>query len=85
MNAREEYIVALFQLSKSAHPEIWVRFVNALSDYVQDQMERTITSVPTNEALLAVGMVRHMREFRDEVKNIEMIYDKVTRERPTKK
>jgi hypothetical protein len=81
MTAREAYIRALYAVSKSVHPDVWMKFVEALSAYTHDQMERVITSVPTNEALLAVGMVRHMREFRDEVKNIEMIYQKMDKEK----
>jgi hypothetical protein len=78
---REAYIRALYALSKNVHPDVWVKFVEALSAYTQDQMERVITSVPTNEALLAIGMVRHMREFRDEVKNIDALYQKVDKEK----
>jgi hypothetical protein len=80
MNAREAYIRSLYMVSKNVHPEIWIKFVEALSAYTQDQMERVITSVPTNEALLAIGMVRHMREFRDEVKNIDTINQKMDKE-----
>jgi len=80
MNAREVYIRALYSLSKNVHPDVWIKFVEALSNYTQDQMERVVTSVPTNEALVAIGMVRHMREFRDEVKGVDVIYQKMDRE-----
>ena len=80
MNAREGYLRALYSVSKNVHPDVWIKFVEALSVYTQDQMERVVTSVPTNEALLAIGMVRYMREFRDEVKNIDIVYQKVDKE-----
>jgi hypothetical protein len=77
VSSRNEYIRALFQVSKAVHPEVWTKFVKAIEVYTADQIERTITSVPTADALIAVGMVRHMREFRDEVIAIEKLYEKV--------
>ena len=79
MTAREEYIRALFLLSKSTPPEIWSKFVVALGDYVSDQIERVVSNAPSADIHLAVGYVRYMREFRDEVKNIEVIYQKLDR------
>jgi hypothetical protein len=81
MNPREAYLRTLYTVSKNTHPDVWIKFVEALSAYTQDQMERVITSVPTNEALLAIGMVRHMREFRDEVKNIDDAIRKMDKEK----
>lgn len=81
MNQREAYLRALYTISKNVHPDVWIKFVEALSAYTQDQMERVVTSVPTNEALLAIGMVRHMREFRDEVKNIDETIRKMDKDR----
>lgn len=81
MNAREEYLRALYSLSKNTPPDVWMKFVNALTVYTQDQMERVVISAPTNEALVAIGMVRHMREFREEVKNIEEAHRKMDKEK----
>lgn len=81
MNAREEYLKALYTVSKTVPPEIWANFVRVLTAYTLDQMERTVTSVPTNDALIAIGMVRHMREFRDEVKDIEATIRKMDKEK----
>lgn len=77
MTPREDYLRALFTVSKTTPPEVWTAFVNALTNYTWDQMERVITSAPTNDALIAIGMVRHMRELRDEIVNIEAIVRKM--------
>lgn len=81
MTAREDYLRALYTLSKTCPPEIWVNFVKALTTYTADQMERTVVSVPSGEALIAIGMVRHMREFRDEVRDVETIIRKMDKEK----
>jgi hypothetical protein len=81
MTARDDYLKALYTVSKTTPPEVWVNFVNALTTYTWDQMEKVVISVPTNEALVAIGMVRHMREFRDEVKDIEATVRKMDKER----
>ena len=77
MTAREEYIRALFQLSRNTHPETWERFVTTLTAYTMEHMEKVILNTPTLEAHIAIGYMRHMREFRDEVKTIDVLYEKM--------
>lgn len=81
MNARETYIRALYTLSKSTPPEVWEKFKEALTVYVSDQIEKTIGSAPSQDILIAVGYVRYMREFRDEVKNIDAVIQKMDKEK----
>ena len=81
MTARDDYLRALYRLSKSCPPEAWENFRVALGSYVSDQIEKVIGSAPSGDVQIAVGYVRYMREFRDEVKNIETMYQKVDKER----
>lgn len=81
MNAREEYLRSLYAVSKTTPPEVWVKFKEALSVYVSDQIEKVIGSAPSADIQIAVGYVRYMREFRDEVKNIDEHMKKMDKEK----
>ena len=81
MNPREEYLRTLYTLSKSTPPEMWEKFKLALTAYVADQIEKVIGSAPSQDVLIAVGYARYMREFRDEVKDIDALIRKMDREK----
>ena len=81
MNQREAYLRTLYALSKSTPPDMWEQFKEALSVYVSDQIEKVIGSAPSQDIQIAVGYVRYMREFRDEVKNIDELVRKMDKER----
>lgn len=74
---RDEYIKALFHVSKNTPPDVWLSFMAAFRNYVEYDMERLIVSVPTNEALVSIGMCRRMREIRDDFSNIELLFKKI--------
>jgi hypothetical protein len=81
VNPREGYIRALYTLSKSTPPDVWEKFKEALTVYVSDQIEKVIGSAPSADIQIAVGYVRYMREFRDEVKNIDDAIRKMDKEK----
>jgi hypothetical protein len=81
MSAREEYLRTLYTVSKNTPPEMWEKFKVALSVYVSDQIEKVIGSAPSQDVLIAVGYARYMREFRDEVKNIDTLIQKMDKEK----
>lgn len=81
MNAREAYLRALYTVSKSTPPEVWESFKEALTVYVSDQIEKVIGSAPSQDIQIAVGYVRYMREFRDEVKGIDDAIRKMDKEK----
>jgi hypothetical protein len=81
MNPREEYLRTLYAVSKTVPPEVWEKFKSALSTYVSDQIEKVIGSAPSADIQIAVGYVRYMREFRDEVKNIDAHIQKMDKEK----
>ena len=79
MTPREEYIRALFQVAKGVHPDLWSRFIGAFVNYTSYEMERMIITVPTNDALVSIGMCRRMRELRDDFRTIEELYQKIVK------
>jgi actin-like ATPase involved in cell morphogenesis len=81
VNQREAYLRALYALSKNVPPEVWDKFKESLIVYVSDQIEKVIGSAPSQDIQIAVGYVRYMREFRDEVKNIDTLIQKMDREK----
>lgn len=81
MSVREDYLRALYRLSKSTPPEVWEQFRMSLNIYASDQIERAITGTPVAEIHIAVGYARYMKEFRDEIRNIETIIQKMDKER----
>lgn len=81
MNSREGYIRALYLLSKNTPPDVWEKFKEALTVYVSDQIEKVIGSAPSQDIPIAVGYARYMREFRDEVKNIDALMQKMDKEK----
>lgn len=72
--ARDEYLKALYALSKS-DPAVWATFVEALKVYTLDELERITTSSVEN-APIAIGFGRRVKEFRDDCVDIETIIDK---------
>ena len=81
MNQREAYLRSLYMLSKSTPPDVWEKFKESLSAYVSDQIEKVIGSAPSQDIQIAVGYVRYMREFREEIKNIDALVQKMDREK----
>ena len=72
--ARDEYLKALYALSKS-DPNTWATFVEAFKAYTADELER-ITSASVEHAPIAIGFGRRMKELRDDCIDIEKIMDK---------
>jgi hypothetical protein len=72
---RDEYIRALFDLSK-VDPAKWATFVEAFKAYTVSELERITTSTVDN-APIAVGFGRKMKELRDDFIGIEALMDKI--------
>jgi hypothetical protein len=72
--ARDEYIKALYALSKS-DPNAWATYVEAFKAYTADELER-ITIASVEHAPIAIGFGRKMKELRDDCIDIEKIMDK---------
>jgi hypothetical protein len=75
VDVRDEYIVALYALSKS-DPSRYATFVEAFKAYTLFELERMTTAAPDN-AQTAIGFGRKMKELRDEFINIEAIAVKI--------
>ena len=74
-DVRDEYIRALFDLSKSDSAK-WATFVEAFKVYTIDELERTTTSNVDN-APIAIGFGRKMKELRDDFIGIEALMNKI--------
>jgi hypothetical protein len=72
--ARDEYLKALYALSKS-DPNTWATFVEAFKAYTAEELER-ITTAAVDVAPVAIGFGRRMKELRDDCVDIEKIMDK---------
>jgi hypothetical protein len=72
---RDEYIRALFDLSK-VDPAKWATFVEAFKAYTVTELERITTSTVEN-APIAVGFGRKMKELRDDFIGIQALMDKI--------
>ena len=72
---RNEYIRATFDLSK-ADPAKWATFLEAFKAYTASEMEKLTASLPENAAM-AVGYGRKMKEQRDEFVGIQALMDKI--------
>lgn len=72
--ARDEYLKALYALSKS-DPAVWATFVEVLRIYTLDELERITTSSIEN-AGIAIGFGRKVKEFRDDCIDIEKTMEK---------
>ncbi len=72
---RDEYIRALFDLSKS-DPAKWATFLEAFKTYTSSELERLLSS-PSSEAQTSLGMGRRMRELRDDFVGIQALMDKI--------
>lgn len=72
---RDEYIRALFDLSK-ADPAKWATFIEAFKAYTIDELERITTSNVEN-APIAIGFGRKMKELRDDFIGIEALMGKI--------
>jgi hypothetical protein len=79
-NSREDYIKALYDLSKT-DPAKWATFVEAFKAYTAYELER-ITSATQDTAGIAIGFGRKMRELRDDCIDIEKIADKLRKQAP---
>ena len=73
--ARDEYLLALYDLSKG-DPARWATFVEAFKTYTAYELERITTASPDN-ALIAVGFGRKMKELRDDFVGVEVLAGKV--------
>jgi ABC-type uncharacterized transport system permease subunit len=73
--ARDEYLKAMFRLSKRGGPE-WFEFVEAFRVFTAYELERSL-STPTGEALKALGMNQRMIELRNDFIDIEKIASKL--------
>jgi len=74
-DVRNEYIRATFDLSK-VDPAKWATFVEAFRAYTVAELERITTSTVEN-APIAVGFGRKMKELRDDFIGIEALMDKI--------
>ena len=74
-DARNEYIRALFTLSKS-DPRAWEEFMAAFNVYTQEELERALRT-PVMEAQVALGMSRRIVDIRDDCRNIVALMVKV--------
>jgi hypothetical protein len=74
-DVRNEYIRATFDLSK-VDPAKWATFVEAFKAYTVAELERITTSTVEN-APIAVGFGRKMKELRDDFIGIEALMDKI--------
>ena len=84
MTAKEEYIRALYEVSKTTPPEVWQKFVSALIIYSFERMDQVVSSAHLEHAQAIIGYVRYMHEFREEIKNIDETYQKMGKEREDK-
>lgn len=73
--ARNEYIRALYDLSKG-DPSRWATFVEAFKVFTIYELERSLTA-PSAEAQVNLGMMRRMRELRDDFVGIEALASKI--------
>ena len=72
---RDQYLLALHALSK-ADPAKWATFVEAFKVLVMVECERAL-SMPSNDALVGVGMGRRLRDLRDDFVHIDMLVNKL--------
>ena len=77
---RDEYLKALYALSKS-DPSTWATFVEAFKTYTVTELEKITTSSVEN-APIAIGFGRKMKELRDDFVDIEKIADKLRKQAP---
>lgn len=75
MQVRDEYILALYALSKVS-PEAWQTFVVAFKEYTHYQIEQGL-SAPTDMAEMSLGMGRMIKDLRDDFISVEAIAAKV--------
>jgi len=73
--ARDEYIRALYDLSK-ADPARWATFVEAFKAYAVHELERSL-STPSSEVAVSFGINRCLVHLRDDFINIETIMGKL--------
>jgi hypothetical protein len=76
--ARDEYLKALYALSKS-DPSAWATYVESFKAYTADELER-ITTASVEHAPIAIGFGRKMKELRDDCVDIEKTMDKYRRQ-----
>jgi hypothetical protein len=76
---RDEYIRALFDLSK-ADPARWATFVEAFKAYTMSELEKGLT-VQIELAGVFVGSSRKMKELRDDFIGIEGLAEKLRKPR----
>ena len=72
---RNNYIVALYSVAK-ADPAKWATFVEAFKVYTAYELERITSSTPEN-AGIAIGFGRKMKELRDDFIDIEGLMNKL--------
>ena len=74
---RDEYLRALFELSKADGAK-WANFVETFKAYTVSELERITTST-AEHAGIAIGYGRRMKEQRDDFVHIETLADKLRR------
>ena len=74
-SVREDYLRALHSLSK-VDASKWATFVDAMKMLAVSEYERAL-SMPTNDALIAVGMNRRIRDLRDDCVHIDSLVSKL--------
>ena len=72
---REEYIRALFDLSK-VDPAKWATFVEAFKAYTIHELERSL-STPSSEVAISFGINRCFVHIRDDFIGIQGLMDKI--------
>ena len=77
MDARDQFIIDAYRLSRHA-PHIWREFEASFIAYVATKVEESIQASP-DIALIAHGRAQSLVNLRNDFKNIENIYVKITK------
>ena len=73
--ARNEFIRATFQLSKS-NPKEWIEFYDAFNAYTISELDRG-TMTTTDDMAISLGMGRRMVQLRNDFREIELLAKKI--------
>ena len=73
--ARNEFIRATFQLSKS-NPKEWIEFYDAFNAYAVSELDRA-TMTSTDDMAISLGMSRRMVQLRNDFREIEFLAKKI--------
>jgi hypothetical protein len=75
--ARDEYIRAIFTLSKS-DPAAWASFLEAFKAHIGEELERLLR-MPNDDAQIGLGWARCLVSLRSDFSNIEELMRKITK------